>query len=220
MKKEKHIPHSTLLLLALLSAIAPAQESTDIVTRFQKYQHTQELLLAQKGQPYFICDLTEGRIELKTKGIVLRKWNTDYTCLSGDPFRPDPVNLLAREAASLPQREHIKPGEPPAPAMTRSGRFRLTSYELEDMPDRYSLFFSGQVELKICSTEKDRKTGLQRFFHALTREMTIPLRTVLSRLKGRHYTRIDCALPMADDARALFWACSDKTPWIIVVSLR
>lgn len=220
MKKTINTPWPLLILLFLVSASAPAQEMREPAALLQIHQRAQELLLVEKGEPYFICDMSEGFIELKIKGIVLRRWSADSTCLSGDPIPPVPRTLQARKAARLPQRDRIQPGQPPAPAVTRSGEFQLTSYELEDMPESYNLYFNGPVELKIVSTENHRKTGLQRLLQTLGREAVTPLSTVISRLRGRRYTRIDWAVSQADEARALYWACNDKTPWIFLINLR
>ncbi len=229
--------HLIFFLIALGAIILPAQAGKqpqapenpaavdgpavpDLQTLLDKQRQALELELLQTGQPYFICDLAKGTLEIKVKGIPLRQWPADELNFSGDPILPVRMQLQAKNTEKTPQRDKIKPGEPPAPALTKSGKFLLTSYEIEDMPDRFSLLFNDDIELRVLSTENARKTGFQRFMHKLAREALVPLQTLFSRYKKRRFTRIDWIMPQADDARALFWVCNEKIPWVFVVKPR
>jgi hypothetical protein len=177
-----------------------------------------ELELSQTEQPYFVFDLEKFCIELRSKGILLRTWTPKTQEIYGDPVPFGPLELLARKTKNPPRRDKIKPGEPPAPALTASGKFLLTNYEIDDMPARYSLHFKNQLELHVYSPESETGfwSGLRRRLGDLTRTAALPLRTILSRIRHTSYTRLDWIMATPQEAQSLFWVSGEKTPWLII----
>lgn len=176
-----------------------------------------ELEFSRKGQPYFTFDLVKGEIDLKSRSILLRRWTLQRHELYGDPVPLEPLELLSKKTRTPPRRDKIKPGEPPAPALTASGRFQITNYEIDDMPSRYSLIFRGHIEVHVGIEETGgfwKKTG--HFFTRLSREATLPLRTINSRINRHNFTRLDWVMTSPQEAQSLFWACDEKMPWLFV----
>lgn len=177
-----------------------------------------ELELSQTGLPYFVFDLSKAQIELRSKGILLRTWTPQTQKIYGDPVPFDRYELLARETENPPRRDKIKPGEPPAPALTASGKFLLTNYEIDDMPASYSLHFKGQLELNVHAQDSETGfwSGLGRRLDKLTRAAGLPLRTIMSRIRHSSFTRLDWTMASPQDAQSLFWVSGEKTPWLLI----
>jgi hypothetical protein len=168
-----------------------------------------ELGLASKGTSYIILDLrTESdsvpvRINLKNRGIVLRKFDAErirYRRTKGLVIEPIP---LIKKMAFFPlKRKEIRPHKPEDGADAIG---KLDFLELKDIPSNYTLSFGKGLLISIAGQPK----GLISRFIDLIKSTLIHIRYSLA-IVWNHFWKNDFAIIEIimgnEDAQALYWS--------------
>lgn len=162
----------------------------------------QELALAASPDCYFICDLREKRLVLKSNAVVLRTWEMAGLRAWGRPVPLKALPLVKKSALNPPQRNLIKPGE----KKEESGAFELEALEIKDMPASFRLDFEGGVSLSVSARKKGAWPRLARLGRALAWNVGMPFRALRLAYEKKSETIIDITLGEERDAQAIYWA--------------
>ena len=170
-----------------------------------------EYQLAKTSQIYLILDLSEKRIWIKIRGIILKELPIESCSQWGTPLQPKARVLISKSADRKPQRMEVKPAQkndeespPEVPAL-----------QLEHMPARYRLDFDEGLRLYVRPQSDGILLTFGNFFSSLkTYFFTRPLGSLWKGLHGESFTEIVVYL-QEKDARALYWAFQEGFPCII-----
>lgn len=204
--------HRTLvfLWLVLLSVAATGfcapQEDPASTYRENKFLE-EEYVLAKAPGFYFLFDLRNKRIELKSKGIVLRTWDPQRVRFWGSsvPFRA--LALTRKTALTLPQRKVLNPGEEetaPKP-QAKPGEFELEALEIKDMPLVFALELEDGTNISVVGKEK----GVKKFWSFLKWHVGMPLKTLKLHQKKRTMSLIEIRFDDPKEGQALYWALTE-----------
>ncbi|HOI44889.1 MAG TPA: hypothetical protein PLX50_04690 [Candidatus Aminicenantes bacterium] len=187
--------------------ISTAASIADDQTRFiQKKEFLeQELALAASPDCYFICDLREKRLVLKSNATILRTWEISGLRAWGKPVPLKTLPLVKKSTLNPPQRNLIKPGD----KKEEGGAFELQALEIKDMPTSFRLDFEGDISLSVSSKKKGAWSRLARLGRALAWNIGMPFRTLRLVHEKKSQTTIDITLGEERDAQAVYWAFYD-----------
>lgn len=159
-----------------------------------------EIPLAKKNETYTVFDLRHRGIQIKIRGVTLR----EFRVLDQKIHRPwnslaSAQTLVNKGISRKPERTVINPPKTPGAADTMVERLE-DSFELEDMPEFYTLEFE----------DKDRILVLPRSSHPLgflQRLSATGVRAVFffNRLSSPRSPAATIVLS-PNDARALYWS--------------
>ncbi|MBI5739823.1 MAG: hypothetical protein HZA16_03795 [Nitrospirae bacterium] len=181
-----------------------------------------ELSLAKSPIIYFVFDLKEKEVLLKSRGLVLRGMKVEDVGFWGDPVGVSPRPLVRKSALfKEPERVNIDPNKakeeetlPPA-ASAAPGAFDVEALELKDMPTSYYLEFYERIFVSV----RPKSVGfVSRLYAAASFTgwyASRPILTIWNSIKGRPFTSIYLEMG-EDDARAIYWALVEKSENIIV----
>ena len=205
-----------LLWLVLIGFVATVfcapQEDPTSTYRKNKFLE-QEYVLAKAPGFYFLFDLRNKRIELKSKGIVLRSWEPKRVRFWGSPVPFRSLALTRKTALTLPQRRIIMPGdEETAPKpQAKPGEFELEALEVKDMPRVFTLELDDGVSISVVGKEK----GMKKFWSFLGWHIGMPLKTLKLHHKKRAMSFIQISFDDQKEGQALYWALTEGIKGLI-----
>ncbi len=169
-----------------------------------------EFALAKSPSFYFVISLESKRIDLKSRGLVFRKWTARNVRCWGKPVSSETTTLAKKSALVLPQRTVIKPGEeeepakPAAPA-AKPGEFELEALEIKDMPKEFTLELEDGTLISVVTMTK----GLERFKRWVGWHIGLPLKTIKLQRKKQSMTLIQFEFDEPVDGQAMYWALTE-----------
>jgi hypothetical protein len=204
------------LCLVLLSAagtvICAPLEDPASTYRQNKFLE-EEYALAKAPGFYFLINLKGKRIELKSKGIVLRTWEPQRIRFWGSPVPFRALAVTRKTALTLPQRRVIKPGEEetvPKP-QAKPGEFELEALEVKDMPRLFTLELENGTTISVVGKEK----GAKKVWSSLKWHIGMPLKTLKFHLKKRTMSFIQIGFDDSKEGQALYWALTEGIKGLI-----
>ncbi len=217
-----------ILFLTLLSSQPLSHEQAGIALERNKFLTTM-LSLAQKPDHYFLFDITEKKIFLMSRGIVLREWSADQVQFTGDPV-PVQIFPLVRKNIQFSELRHNvdvddnsvndngadSTGDNKTEEDKKRDKFELEALELDDMPSSYILFLNGGISIKIRTQREDLWTTLKKPIHFFVWYANYLIRAIWSSLKKETFTEIEISFKDKKEAQALFWAVADKAECILL----
>jgi hypothetical protein len=204
------------LFLVLLSVVATVlctpREDPASTYRQNKFLE-EEYALAKAPGFYFLINLKDKRIELKSKGIVLRTWKPQKVRFWGSPVPFQALALTRKTALTLPQRKIIKLGEEesaPKP-QAKPGEFELEALEVKDMPRFFTLELENGTMISVVAKEK----GVKKLWSFLKWHIGMPLKTLKLRQEKRTISLIQIGFDDLKEGQALYWALTEGMKGLI-----
>jgi hypothetical protein len=176
----------------------------------EEYFLNLEYQLAKKPSFYFVLDLGSKALELRVRGMTLRKWPIGKIRFWGEPaFRGESgtLELERKSALRVPERNVIKPGQAETVA-SKPGEFELKALELEDMPDSFDLYFKSGLHVRVKSAGKGGLSA--RLAGAFEWYVVLPLRSLFSSGKGKGPAELEISVPDRKSAQSIYWIFFEK----------
>ena len=202
-----------LVLLSVATKVFCASREDPAPAYQQNKFLEEEYALAKAPGFYFLINLKDKRIELKSKGTVLRTWNPQKVRFWGSPVPFRALALTRKTALMLPQRRVIKLGEEetaPKP-QAKLGEFELEALEVEDMPRFFTLELENGTTISVVGKEK----GVKKLWSALKWHIGMPLKTLKFRQKKRTMSLIQIGFDDSKEGQALYWALNEGIKGLI-----
>jgi hypothetical protein len=181
---------------------------------------TQMLSLAEKPKPYFLINMEENKIQLISKGIVLRDWTADKIVFS-QGYLPLQTCMLEKKSIPLAQLRHAEPIEENETANTNTVNGTIDvkkteskpypSLDIEDMPSDYQLFLKGGASISVVSKAEDYKSAMKR-------KLINPILALWPFSKRDKSAKITVFFVDKTNSQTLFWAFTEETECIIIPS--
>lgn len=174
-----------------------------------------EYQLAKSSVFYLFFDLVENRIQLKSRGFLLKDFPIKDSRILGAPIPARAMPIKKRASLFKPKQVKIKP-----PINVEGNEPILPAVDVKDMPSRYLLArylleLNGGVSLYIRPIYNNRLLNLLNLFSSLkTYGVTLPVGTLSGVFKNERYTEINLYLT-PEDAKALFWVAREGIPCLI-----
>jgi len=205
------------LLSISLCTAAPSQSAKDI--KDEALCLKSELILTKKPIIYFIFDLKNRVVLLKSRGIVLKQMKIENVEFWGDPVDAKPLLMIEKSALFEPERVKIDPDknkEEDADTTTPAnpGAFDIDALELKDMPTNYSMEFSDGVHISVRPGKAGFISGIYNAASYLGWYTTRPIMTVWNSLRSRPFTSIYMTVS-EEDARSIYWSLVEHSENII-----
>lgn len=188
---------------------ASADELRDL--RIENELLESELVLAKKAMVYFIFNLKEKKVYLKTRGATRQEMPIERAKVWNLNATPKTQALLNRSSLFKPKRDQINPNENEDDS---SGTFEINALELEDMPSRFKLVLEDGLVIKVRPASRGIMSYPERFWSSLTWHISSPLFTVWQSLGKSPYSSLIIYLDKKD-AKSLYWSFHEGTRCII-----
>ena len=163
----------------------------------------EELALAKTPFLYFIFDLGNRNLLLKSRGMILREWKIEKVQWWGGLTPLQAVPLAKKSTLFPPRREKIRPGE------SDEGEFELEAMELKDMPASYVLVMEGGPVIYIRPKGDDFFSRLGNIRPLLKWYLWIPVKGLWQKARKRGFSALNLRLASPQDAQALYWAMQE-----------
>jgi hypothetical protein len=163
-----------------------------------------ESTLAKTPDFYFMMNLGSRTIDLKARGLVLRRWAPSRIRFWGTPVPFRVLSLARKTALTLPQRRVIKPGEPETISI-KPGEFELEALEVKDMPPAYTLELEDGTKIMVVPKAK----GLAAVWRDVKWYGGLPLKTLKLRGQKRNITLIELSFEDPKEGQAMYWALTE-----------
>jgi len=170
-----------------------------------------ELALAQKAQLYFIFNLKDKKIYMKTRGASMRELPIDQVKRWNLPTSVKPHPLLKKSSLFKPRREDIKPQEKEAGS---SDKFEIDALELDDMPSRFNLIRDDGVVITVRPMPRGVLSYLENMGFSLFWHISRPLLTVRDFLGKKPQSYLYLSMEKTD-AQSLYWSFYEGSQCII-----
>lgn len=200
-----------LILLALLLLSSP----TVATTSYHRLVHENRLLkseyqLAKSSTFYLFFNLVDHRVQLKSRGFLLKDLPIKNYKIMGAPIPPKALPIKKKASLFKPKQVRIKPQK-----NIEENDSEIPALEVNDMPSRYRLDLNGGVHLYIRPIYNNRLLNLLNLFSSLkTYGITLPMGTLWGALKNRTYTEVNLYLA-PEDSKTLFWIVREGIPCLI-----
>jgi|WetSurMetagenome_2_1015567.scaffolds.fasta_scaffold79489_1 hypothetical protein len=183
---------------------------------------TQMLSLAEKPKPYFLINMGENKIQLMSKGIVLREWTADEIKFTHG-YLPLQALTLEKKSVQLDQLRHAEPIEKedaatntnvintsdvktvnnaPADNTKKSEYKPPPALDIEDMPSDYQILFKGGTSINVVTQAESYKSVMKRY-------LINPVLTLWPSSKKDDSTKIEIFFKDKTNSRTLFWAFTE-----------
>jgi len=180
-----------------------------------------ELKVAKKPVIYFIFNLKDKEILLKSRGILLKKMKIEDVKFWGRTVDAAPRAMLKKSALfKEPKRVNIDPNKDKEETSTDTatnttpGAFEIEALELKDMPTTYRLEFHEGIFISISPKGTGFLSGLLKMASYTGWYVSRPILTIWNSIKGSPYTSIYLILN-EEDARLVYWSLEEKSENII-----
>lgn len=191
-------------------AEAESSLASDKKTDAEEYYLGVEYRLAGKPSFYFVLDLGAKVLELRVRGMTLRKWPIGGIRFWGEPaFRGESgtLELERKSALKVPERNVIKPGQAET-VTSKPGEFELKALELKDMPDNFDLYFKSGLHIRVKTAGKG---GLPSAIGGVFKwYIALPLRNLFSSGKGKGPAELEISVPDRISAQSIYWIFFEK----------
>ncbi|MEK7238660.1 MAG: hypothetical protein AAB012_04115 [Nitrospirota bacterium] len=204
-------------LLALFSAIAISTEAMSknaAVLEDKTLLLESELELAKKPQIYFIFNLKNGEIFLKSRGVMLKKMKIEDTKFWGRHLDTKPRTLLKKSTLFEPKREKIEPQKSREEETTDTSSFEVKALELKDMPTSYRLVFHESIFISIRPKATGIISKLYNTGRYISWYLSRPLLTVWNSIRNKPFTAIYLTVN-EEDAQSIYWSLTENSKSII-----
>ncbi|MEW6109526.1 MAG: hypothetical protein AB1632_10230 [Nitrospirota bacterium] len=168
-----------------------------------------ELKLARKPDIYFVFNLKDKIIRIRSRGILLRGLVIQDVKYWGSPLSDKPYLLLKKSTFLKPGREKIKPGE-----SKEKDDFEIDALELDDMPSKYVLSMDGGLSISVKPATGGVISWLCNVYYSAKRKISRPLFMFWNAVLGKPYIAVDIVLD-GKEARALYWSLSEGAACIV-----
>jgi len=174
-----------------------------------------ELQLAKTKNIYFVFDLRDKQVLIKSRGITLKEMRIDDLRLWGRPVEPFIYILLKKDTLAKPKREKIEPKKE-----QKDEKFEIKALELDDMPKRYRLTLSpiNQPDERIAITVRGTSSGkvsiISKSLSLAVWYMSRPLFTLWYHIRGKPFTALYLTL-QEEDSRSIYWSFTEGAECII-----
>ncbi len=195
-------------LIALISGTAFAGDDKDIYIRESRLLE-EELKLSRKPDIYFVFNLKEKMVYIKSRGIPLKELQIKEFNFWGSPVSVSASRVREKSTFIEPEREMIKPGE-----SKKNEKYKVDAFEVTDMPSRYTIVLDGGIAIYIKPLTEGIFSGISNYSYSFVRFLTRPIQMLWSVLKGKPYTAIDIVLDK-NDAMAFYWTLSENSNAIL-----
>lgn len=192
----------SLFIVFLVFASGFAEEKPSL--QKQNLLLKEELALAKSPALYFIFDLKERSIALKSRGMVLQEWKIQGVHSWGDQPLLRTLMLVKKSALFAPKRKKIKPGE-----AEQGNTFELDALELKDMPSAFALYLSEGIYIYIRPELKKFISRMGNIGHLFGWYFWAPLKNLGFELRKKPFTALDIKLANKEEAKALYWSLAD-----------
>jgi hypothetical protein len=217
-----HQRNKFLIAAALLLLSTPARPQDAAVQARDVRRLETELTLAKSPAFYLVLDLPGRALELRTRGLVLRRWTLEQVRQSGARAAEGVYTIRKKIASFVPTRSEIVPekgAEEPTPKAEeakskeagsgpKSGAttspaapYELQALEVQDMPDSFDLALDSGLVLRLSV----RKKGLSSILARTERALYLPLKTLLLTLKNKHFDLVELIFNEKKESQAIYW---------------
>jgi hypothetical protein len=196
-----------LILLFWLTAAAAADEKTKAFEQNKLLEA--ELALAKTSATYLVMNFSENSISLKSRGIVLKKWEIRKATFWGQSVPIKALGLLKKSAWFPPKRKNIVPGK------EVQGDVDLEVLELKEMPSRYRLTFSDRTYISIRPRTRKFFSFLGNIGTSIGRLIILPLKALRFSMRKKRFTEIELVLAEEKDTKGLYWSFLEGQSCII-----
>ena len=173
-----------------------------------------ELELAKKPQIYFIFNLKNGEIFLKSRGVMLKKMKIEDTKFWGRHLDTKPRTLLKKSTLFEPKREKIEPQKSREEETTDTSSFEVKALELKDMPTSYRLVFHESIFISIRPKATGIISKLYNTGRYISWYLSRPLLTVWNSIRNKPFTAIYLTVN-EEDAQSIYWSLTENSKSII-----
>lgn len=198
----------TFNLLLPLPAIPVTIEELDMENRLLEA----EISLAKKPRIYFIFDLQNGTISLKSRGVVFKELRIEDRKLLGHPVGIEPLVLLKKTALFPPKRDKIKPKKQKEDKQT--DKFEIKALELEDMPSSYTLIFEKGIVISVRAESGGAGGALLGIMNQIRWYISTPIMSLRNFIRNKPYTAVYITL-RKEDTHSLYWHLPEGTENIV-----
>ena len=173
-----------------------------------------ELELAKKPHIYFIFNLKNGGIFLKSRGVMLKEMKIEDIKFWGRPLDTKPRTLLKKSSLFEPKREKIEPEKSQEKETTDTSSFEVKALELKDMPTSYRLVFHESIFISIRPKATGIISKLYNTCRYVSWSLSRPILTVWNSIRGKPFTAIYLTVN-EEDARSIYWSLTENSESII-----
>ncbi len=204
-------PLRIFIFTILLTLSHPALSSSNLHKLLQENQLLKSEYQLAKSYPFYLSlNLVENRIQLKSKGFLLKEFPIKTFKIMGTPVPTKPLPIKKKVSFFKPKEIKIKPQK-----NVEDVPSEIPALGVEDMPSRYRLDLNEGVHLYIRPIYSHRiLNGLNLLASLKTYGVTLPMGTLWGIVRNRTYTQIDLYLT-SEDAKALYWVARKGTPCLI-----
>ena len=173
--------------------------------------------MAKTAVSYMVIDLQDKTISLKSRGMVLKRWDILKWKYWGWPIPNGTYKLVSKTAlARQTARPNITPGkEEKKPEQGKKGAVDLGILELKDMPVRYDLSFGKGIHILVRPAARKFWPSFLSFAKSVSRAVSLPIKTLWASVGKKPFTRIDVIMPADKDAQGVYWSFLDGQSTII-----
>lgn len=197
------------LSIAISTATAVAADEIQDL-RYENEVLESELALARKAQVYFIFNLKDKKIYLKTRGATRRELPIDQVKGWNLPLSARPHPLLKKISFFKPRREEIGPKQKET---TADDKFEIDALELDDMPSRYDLVLDDGLVVTVRPKPAGILSHLESGASSIGLYLSRPLFTLWGLITKRPYSSLYISMDKID-AQSLYWSFSEGSQCI------
>ena len=196
------------VVAVLAGAARPAIAADDAQTLWRRNRRlAAEAALAATPKPYFLLDLEQRRIALRSRGMDLFEAPVVESGIWGRRPAIGPTTVERRDALARPA---IRPGEEKS-----QETLDQQILELADMPTSYRLYLAGDVEVEVLSLAEGRWPLWRQRAQIWRWRLTRPLLTLRQR-RERHETTTVFLVLRPLDAQRVYWSFFEGLDGILI----
>jgi hypothetical protein len=190
---------------------------------------TRMLSLAEKPKPYFLINMGENKIQLMSKGVVLREWTSDKIRFT-QGYLPIQSFALEKKNIQLAELRHAEPIEKKdtdtntnakntsdnktasngTPDTKKESKYKPPpALDIEDMPSDYQLFLKGGASINVVTGTESHKSVMKRY-------LITPILALWPSSKKDDSAKMEIYFKDKTNSQTLFWSFTEGTECIIL----